>query len=375
MKKNALQELRKLGQNIWLDYWHRGMLEDGEFQRLLTEDGITGVTTNASLFQQALADREAYGAAMDGLAALDLPAEEIYRRLVVEDAQAAADLLEPIHTRSDGRDGYVCLAVNPQLTHDSDATTADGLDLWTRVKRPNLMIKVPATDAGLLAIRHLTAEGVNTNATLIFDPDRYEQAAEAYVSGLQARLQRSEAIRGITGAASVLVGRIDRRIDAMIREGIGQNPDRTELAGKLEGSVGIAVARQSHMLHKRIFGEEPFRRPARAGGNPQRLVWASTGPKSARYDEHKYVDALVGADTIVAMRPATLDSYRERGKPARRLEENLDQARYCLDQMPAADIDVSDVGRSLEDEGIRAFATARQVTLQQIEARRESAAR
>lgn len=375
MQKNGLQEIRKLGQSVWLDYLHRGMLEDGTFQRLLAEDGVSGVTTNASLIQQALADRDTYGPAMDELVSTDRPAEEIYRRLIREDAQVAAEALDSVYHESEGEDGHVCLAVNPALAHDVEKLIAEGLDLWTRGTRPNIMIKIPATGAGLRAIRHLTAEGVNTCATLLFDPDGYEAAAEAYVSGLQARLQRSDSIRGIVGSASLLVGRIDLRIDAMIREGIGQNPERKELAEKLEGSIGIAVARQSVVLHKRIFGEEPFRRLAAAGAVRQRMVWASTGPKSARYEDHKYVDALVGAGTVVAMHPATLDSYRERGKPALCLEEDLDQARYALDQLPAAGIDLRDVSQSLQEEGIRAFEAARAATREQIEARRAAITR
>ncbi|MCL4269896.1 MAG: transaldolase, partial [Anaerolineales bacterium] len=321
MNTNPLLDLESLGQSIWMDFLSRGTISSGQLQRWIEEDGISGVTSNPSIFEKAIAISDDYDEAIRDLILKGMTGEEIFRSLAVEDIQRVADLLRPTYDRTDGRDGFVSLEVSPGLAHDTTGTIAEARELWTRVNRPNVMIKVPATSEGVLAIRGLTGEGININITLLFGLPRYQEVADAYISGLEMLAAKGMPLKQVASVASFFLSRIDTLIDPILEKKMKADNSQAGTAERLQGQVAIASAKVAYEIYKEIFGSERFASLAKKGARTQKLLWASTSTKNPAYSDTKYMEALIGPDTINTVPVETLNAYRDRGHP----EQTLDQ--------------------------------------------------
>ena len=348
----TLNELAGHGQAVWLDFVDREFLEDGGLARLADADGVTGVTSNPSIFEKAMGKGTAYD---DSLAAFDranpdAPAMARYEHLAIQDIRAACDTLRPVYDRLDARDGYVSLEVSPYLAHDTDGTIAEAARLWAAVDRPNLMIKIPGTPAGVPAIAATIAAGINVNVTLLFSIAAYQAVAIAHAEGLEKRVAEGQPIDRIAGVASFFVSRIDSKIDAAI-DRIG-----TDEAKALRGKVAIANARAAYRWFREFLAGDRWQALAAKGAMPQRLLWASTGTKDKAYPPTLYVDTLIGPDTVNTLPPATLDAFRDGGTVAETITEAPDEAARVLAEAERLGLDLDGVTATLVDEGVASFA-------------------
>lgn len=354
MSKNPLILLESYGQSIWLDYISRHLIESGKLQRLIDEDGITGVTSNPAIFEKAIAESHDYDSMIDRMSGQSPQA--IYNAISVKDIQESAEKFRPIYDRTHGRDGFVSLEVSPALARDTQGTLEEARRLWQEVNRPNVLIKVPATQEGLPAIRQLISEGININITLLFALSRYQEVAEAYMAGLEARVAQGQPINGIASVASFFLSRIDVLTDPMLKAKMEDpNPQLAEAARRAYGQVAIACARKAYQIYKELYKSERFHKLAERGACSQRLLWASTGTKNPTDSDVKYVEALIGPKTINTVPMETLDAYRDHGHPEPRLETDLEEANRILDSLPSLGIDLAAVTRQLEEEGILKF--------------------
>ena len=358
MNNNPLLELEAWGQSIWMDFIRREMITSGELQRLISEDGVSGVTSNPSIFEKAIAESHDYDERIRDLIQKRMASNEIYESLTVEDIQGVADLLRPTYELTDGRDGYVSLEVSPKLAHNTAGTVAEAERLWSLVKRPNVMIKVPATQAGLPAIRQLIGEGLNINITLLFGLPRYREVTEAYLSGLEILAARGKPLDQSASVASFFLSRIDVLIDPLLEQKMKSGGSQAELAAHLHGQIAIASAKVAYQMYKEIFSSERFKRLANLGARPQKLLWASTSTKNPAYKDTKYMEALIGPDTINTVPLETLTAYRDHGQPERSLDRSTARARQALDSLAAVGISLDAVTQQLEDEGVAKFSTA-----------------
>ena len=298
MSRNPLVEAHAAGQSLWLDFIQKSLL-DGELQRLIEEDRIMGLTSNPSIFEQAIAKSDEYDATIERILGEEpgIDGLALFERLAIEDIRAAADIFRPTWERSGGIDGMVSLEVTPDLAHDADGTVEMGLDLWKRVERPNLMVKVPGTKAGVTAFEELTASGVNVNVTLLFSVTRYREIARAYIRGLERRHADAHSIERIASVASFFVSRVDSSVDEALSAHGG------EAAEALLGKIAVANAKVAYGHFANLFGSEQFARLAGHGARPQRLLWASTGTKNPDYSDVLYVEELIGPDTVNTLPP------------------------------------------------------------------------
>lgn len=348
---NSLQQLRNYGQSPWIDDLHRALVTGGGLQHLI-DAGVCGLTSNPAIFEEAIAQTDEYDEAIRDLNKQGDNAQEVYQTLTVEDVQHAADLFRPLYDQSDGGDGFVSYEVSPKLASDTEGTCAEARHLWARIDRPNVMIKVPATQAGLPVIEQLTAEGINVNVTLIFGLPRYEAVAQAYLAGLQQRYDAGKPVSGTASVASFFLSRIDTLIDPKLEE-LEQSGNTK--AGKLRGEVAIASAKVAHELYQKLFGSAAFQTLQAAGAKPQRLLWASTGVKNPDYAADKYIEPLIGPDTVNTMPPETLEAYQKSGKPAPTLDRELERAHEVLTDLESLGISIDDATRQLETEGTEKF--------------------
>ena len=355
MRKNPLLKLSALGQSIWLDFIRRGMLESGELKQLIDEDGLRGVTSNPSIFDKAIAGSHDYDSAIEALALEGRSVQEIYQALTVEDVQRATDLLRPIYEETGGRDGFVSLEVSPHLAYDTEGTIAEAKRLWAALGRPNALIKVPATVPGLEAIRELISEGVNVNVTLLFGLPRYRRVVNAYLEGLEARAAKGDSIENISSVASFFLSRIDVLIDPMLEQLMKAGGPEGEVAGRLHGQVAVSSAKIAYQMYHEMFGGERFRELADEGAATQRLLWASTSTKNPAYSDVKYVEALIGPETVNTLPLETLNAYRDHGNPAPRLEEGLKEARQTLHKLGQVGINLDQATQQQEEEGVEKF--------------------
>jgi transaldolase len=348
---NPLLRLRQFGQSVWLDDIDRTLVSSGTLARLIAEDGLAGITSNPTIFRHAIADSDQYADAIRRLKASATAPEGIAERLMVEDIAAAADLFRPQFEASGGRDGYVSIEISPHLARDTAATVAEARRLREAIARPNLLIKVPGSVEGLASIRELIAEGISVNVTLLFSVTRYGEVADAYLSGLEARRHRGEPIGSITSVASFFLSRIDTAVDRLL--------DRAGPAAEtLRGEAAIASAKLAYAHYEETIGSQRWRALAEAGATPQRLLWASTGTKDRRYTDTRYVEALIGPDTITTLPRETLDAYRDHGHPEVRLRDGRDAAKRLPDRLAAFDIDLEAIAGQLEADGIDKFMSA-----------------
>lgn len=365
MASTTLRKLRELGQSIWLDYIQRGMLQSGEFQRLVDKDGISGVTSNPAIFEKAIVEHHDYDAAIAAMPGGD--AQALYERLAIEDLQQAADLLYPIYESTQGHDGFVSFEVSPQLANDTEATVSEARRLWSVLNRPNSLIKVPATAAGVAAIQRLIADGININATLLFGLQRYREVALAYIDGLEMRAARGEPLASVASVASFFLSRIDTLVDSKL-DALAAGTSVKEVQA-IRGQVAIASARLAYQQYQQLFSGERWHKLKAAGAKPQRLLWASTSTKDATYSDVKYVDALVGAETINTLPLETLAAYRDHGAPARRLEQDIEAAQKNLASLAAVGLDLDVLTTQLEQEGVNKFSASYAALLENLSRR------
>lgn len=354
---NPLVELQKLGQSIWYDNIRRALIDTGDLERKISGDDLRGVTSNPAIFEKAIAGSTDYDEAMRKLIAEGKNVEDIYETLVIEDIQRVADLFLSVYDRTNGVDGYVSLEVSPLLANDTDSTVAEAKRLWAALGRKNVMIKIPATPAGIPAVEQAIAAGINVNVTLIFSQETYEQVAESYIRGLEKRAEAAEPLNTVASVASVFVSRIDTAIDNQLEFRIRRSSDdaEKEKLSALLGKSAIANARLMYQRFKELFNDERFEKLRAKGAQAQRPLWASTGTKNPQYKDTYYVEELIGPDTVDTVPPATYTAFRDHGAVRASLEENTDGARATINNLGEIGIDLKQVTQQLQDEGVQAF--------------------
>jgi transaldolase len=355
MNPNPLQQLKTLGQSFWLDYIRRDLIAGGGLKRLIAEDGLRGMTSNPAIFEKAITESHDYDADIRTMALAGLDEKAIYEMLSRRDVQSAADLFRPLYDRTDGVDGYVSLEVDPHLAHDTRGTVREARRLWGALNRPNVMIKVPATREGLPAISELISEGINVNVTLLFGLPRYRQVVDAYLSGMEARLAQVDSVVHVASVASFFLSRIDTLVDPLLDQLIARGGEKGGLARQVHGQVAVASAKMAYQIFLEIFGGDRFAALAAQGALVQRLLWASTGTKSPEYSDVKYIEAIIGPDTVNTIPVETLNSFRDHGVPDARLEQDVEKAAGILARLPELDIRIDAVTQQLEDEGLEKF--------------------
>lgn len=357
-KKNALLELAELGQSIWLDYTRRDLILSGELRRLIEEDGLRGMTSNPSIFEKAIVGSRNYEEDIRAMTLDGQSPKMMYETLSQRDVQGAADEFRSVYDETEARDGYVSLEVNPHLAHDTKGTIVEARRLWRALNRPNVFIKVPATAEGLPAIQQLISEGINVNITLLFGLPRYREVAAAYIAGIEARMNEGKSVEHVASVASFFVSRIDSLIDPLLEKLIAQGGKAADVAKKVRGQVAIASATMAYQIYKEIFQSERFAKLADRGARIQRLLWASTSTKNPNYSDLKYVESLIGSDTINTVTVETFDAYRSHGEPKARLEQDVEQAGWVLQRLSELGINIDQVTQQLEDEGVEKFNQA-----------------
>lgn len=366
---NPLRQLAEMQQSIWYDNIQRSMLSNGELKKMIDEDGLCGMTSNPAIFEKAIAGSHDYDEALkklqaDGKAGSSL---EVFYHLAIEDIQMAADQFHATYQASNGLDGYVSLEVSPTLAHDTEGTIAEARELVKRVNRENLMIKVPATKAGLPAIETLISEGVNINATLLFSVDRYRELIDSYLRGLERLHANGGDVSKVASVASFFVSRVDSAVDKQL-EAMINDSNRDEI-GSVMGKAAIANAKAAYILYKDIYGSSRFVALRKAGAHPQRLLWASTGVKNPNYSDVMYVDQLIGPNTVNTVPPATYVAFRDHGTVADTLEQDEEGALHALTTLADLGINMTEVTDKLEADGVKLFADAFETLLGAIDTR------
>ena len=366
---NPLTQLQTFGQSIWLDYIRRDLMTSGELQRLITEDGLRGMTSNPSIFEKAIAGGQ-YQDFLDSLSGRnDLDAKGRYELLAIRDIQAAADLLAPVYKSTKKRDGYVSLEVSPYLAHDTNGSIDEAGRLWKAVARENVMIKIPGTAEGIPAIRQLLSEGININVTLLFAQGVYEEVAAAFIDGVEKFATSGGDVSKLASVASFFISRIDSLVDSMVEDKLKNETDATRkatLQGIL-GKVAIANGKLTYEAYERIFSSPRWKTLAAKGAQTQRVLWASTSTKNKNYRDVLYIEELIGPDTVNTVPPATLDAFRDHGKPRQSLTENLGAAQKTMADLAAVGIVMKDVTDKLTADGVKLFADAFDTLLAVVE--------
>jgi transaldolase / glucose-6-phosphate isomerase len=357
--ENPLKQLARFGQSIWLDYIRRSLMTSGDLRRMVEEDGLGGMTSNPSIFEKAMGGAE-YA---DYLAELrrnkTLDAKGIYEGLAIRDIQDAADVLRPVYDRTKRHDGYVSMEVSPYLAYKTQETIDEALRLWKAVNRPNLMIKIPGTPAGVPAIETVLREGVNVNVTLLFSQDMYEEVAWAFIRALEQRAAKGQDLAGIAGVASFFVSRIDTAVDALIDERLPQaSPEQKKLLESVRSKVAIANAKLAYERYQRVFSGPRWEALAGKGAQTQRPLWASTSTKNPKLRDVLYIEELIGKDTVNTIPPATYDAFRDHGVPRASLTEDVEGARTVMANLEAAGISIETVTADLVTAGVKQFEDA-----------------
>jgi transaldolase/transaldolase/glucose-6-phosphate isomerase len=361
---NKVKSIHDLGQSIWLDFFDREIMNNGSLQKLIDDDGLSGITSNPAIFEKAVSSSADYDEDVRELAGEDKNNEDIFFGFAVSDIKQAADILKPIYDKSNGRDGFVSLEVSPFLANDTEGTIKQARQLWKEVGRENVMIKIPGTAEGLPAIRKCISEGININITLLFGLERYREVTDAYLSGLEDRLKANQPIDHVASVASFFLSRIDVMIDPVLKE---------KKLDKLTGEVAIASAKVAYQIYKEVFGSERFKKLEKQGAKTQKVLWASTSAKNPAFSDVKYVEALIGPDTINTLPLETIDAFRDHGKAESLLENNMDGATGVLQQLKDNAINIDDITQKLEEEGIQKFNKAYEQLLNAIDSKKKKA--
>lgn len=357
---NPIQQLPDNGQSPWLDFIRRGYIQDGSLQKMI-DLGIRGVTSNPAIFEKAIAGSHDYDSEIISLTGAAQSPEQILDTLSIADVAMAADLFRPVFDQTQGLDGYVSLEVSPHLADDEEGTVADGLRLWAALNRPNVMIKVPATEAGVAAFQRLTAAGVNVNVTLLFSTLRYQAIAEAYIAALEERHAKNLPLNQAS-VASFFVSRVDTLLD----------PQLESKAPTLVGKIAIANSHMAYKIYEDLFKTERFKTLADAGARPQRLLWASTSAKNPAYSPVLYVETLIGPDTVNTMPIETIDAYLEMGQPKDHLTGQYQTQRAHMDAFAAAGFDIEAVADELQQQAIDKFVEPFEKLLAALKTKQES---
>ena len=352
MSKNPLSQLSDFGQSFWYDNIQRTLLQNGDMQKMVEEDDMRGVTSNPSIFEKAIANSNDYDNSLAALVAEnpDITSREAFFALAVEDIQTATDLLKPVYEKTNAIDGYVSLEVSPDLAHDTEASIKEAQELFLRLGKPNAMIKIPATKAGIPVIEKLISDGINVNATLLFSAERYVEVAKAYINGMATRHERGLPINNIASVASFFVSRVDVNLDQRLA-----NITDQKTASKLMGRMAIANAKVAYLEYQALFESDAFKKLAEAGANPQRLLWASTGTKNPDLSDVLYIETLIGQNTVNTIPPATAEAFNDHGKVAATLLQEMESAAKEFAHLKELGVDVDAAMIQLEDEGVASF--------------------
>ena len=360
MATNPLHQLAAQGQSVWLDYIRRDLIESGGLAKLIADGELRGITSNPSIFEKAIAGSREYDRLLEAALRETRDPVAVYERLAVRDIQDAADALRPVYDETGGRDGFVSLEVSPHLAYDTAQTIAEGRRLWGAVDKPNLMIKVPGTPAGVPAFAQLIGEGININVTLLFSREAHWRVAEAYIDAIERRAAHHRDFGRIASVASFFVSRIDTAVDKQLaaRAALAfSDPERIQLVG-LMGRAAIANAKLAYQTYLELFGTSRWKSLAAKGAQPQRVLWASTSTKNPEYRDVVYVEELIGRDTVNTLPPATLEAFRDHGRVRPSLTEDVDGARRVMGDLAAVGISMDEVTARLLDEGVQLFADA-----------------
>jgi len=367
---NPLKNLLKFGQSVWLDYIRRDLLTSGELKRLIEEDGLRGMTSNPTIFEKAITGGKLYDDLLNSLRPrTDLDAKGRYEILAIRDIQDAADILRPVYESSKRRDGYVSLEVSPYLARDTIGSLEEARRLWKAVGRENVMIKIPGTTEGLPAIKQALSEGININVTLLFAQEVYVKVAEAYIAGLEQFAKNGGDVSRMASVASFFISRIDSAVDAIIdaRLKASKDPKEQEQLKSVQGKVAIANGKQTYEKYQEIFSTPRWKALAAKGAQTQRVLWASTSTKNPAYRDVLYVEELIGPDTVDTIPPATLDAFRDHGKPRQSLTEDLASAHKTMETAAKVGISMKEVTDKLTDDGVRLFSEAFEKLLEAVE--------
>src|SRR6202048_401856 len=367
MAKNPLFELYEAGTSVWLDYISRSLMTSGELKRMIEEDAVVGMTSNPTIFEKAIGGSSDYDEALKKLIASGGSDEEVMLSLIVEDIQMAADVLKPVYEQTKHKDGYVSIEVLPRVAHDTKGTVAMAHDLFDRVGRPNIFIKIPATPEGLPAIEQCIVDGINVNITLLFSVTVYEDVARAYLRGLQRRMKDGTPV-DIASVASFFVSRVDTAVDKLLEQKIAaaQDPAERGRLQRLMGKAAVANAKMAYQAFVRIFNGPEFADLRAGGASVQRCLWASTGTKNPAYSDVMYIEELMGPATVNTMPQQTMMAFKEHGEVRPRLLENVEGARQVLRDLTAIGIDMEKVTDDLRVDGVKLFADSIDKLLEEI---------
>lgn len=355
MNTNPLKKLESLGQSIWIDFISRDLIKSGRLLKLIREDGLRGMTSNPTIFEKAISSGEDYDKDILEMAQKGMERNEVYEALSQQDIRDAADIFRQVYDKTNGKDGFVSLEVNPHLAYDTKGTVEEARRLWKAVDRPNILIKVPGTAEGLPAIRQLISDGINVNVTLLFGLPRYREVVDAYLGGIEKRIAQNKPVDHVVSVASFFLSRIDVLVDPRLEE-IKKNDNRMrKTAEKTHGEVAVASAREAYIIYKEYFSAIRFKKMAEQGAHTQRLLWASTSTKNPEYSDVKYVEPLIGQDTVNTMPPETIDAYRDHGRPEIRIENDPEHSREILQNLSLLGINIDEVTSILEQEGVDKF--------------------
>jgi len=355
-EKNPLHGLHEQGQSVWLDYIRRGIIHNGELQAMIEAYDLRGVTSNPSIFEEAMAKSDDYDDELEQLAADGVDAGAAFEQMAVKDIQATCDIFRPVYDAAGGHDGFVSLEVSPLLAGDTQRTLDEARKLWTLVDRPNLMIKVPGTDAGIPAVETLISEGINVNITLLFAVKTHEAVMEAYLAGLEKRAAAGQPIDRVGSVASFFVSRVDSSVDAALQKIVDEGGPNAERARSVLGKAAVANAKMAYARFLAVFSGERWEALKARGARVQRPLWASTSTKNPDYRDVIYVEELVGPDTVNTMPLATIKAFADHGVVRRSVDVDLDQARGDLATLQELGIDMDDVTTTLQEEGVEKFA-------------------
>jgi len=373
MSADPLIAVQQCGQSIWMDYIKRSLIASGELEKLVAE-GIMGMTSNPTIFEKAVSAGTDYDAQLAALAREGASPEAAYQKIVVEDIRAAADVLRPVYDATKGEDGYVSLEVEPDLAHETKATSDRARELFRAVDRPNVMIKIPGTKEGIPAVRACLQAGLNINVTLLFSLSQYDAVAEAYMDALEERLRRDLTLRGTSSVASFFISRVDTLVDRLLDERLGATDDVAERR-RLEGLKGQAAVANAKVVYERFQSHLESRRwqlLAAAGAKVQRVLWASTSTKNAAYKDTLYVDELIGERTVNTLPESTWQAFRDHGTVARTVDKRVDEAHRILRDLAGLGIEMEAVGARLQREGVELFARSYEAVIAIVEERRRA---
>ncbi len=375
MNKNPLIGLKEVGQSVWLDNLSRKLIHSGELKRLIDEDGLSGITSNPTIFQKAISGSTDYDSSLRRMIDKGVKDEkELFLGLATEDVSEAADFLWPTYKSTNGRDGFVSIEVSPDLAYETDATISEARRLFSTIGKKNILVKVPGTKQGIPAIEELTSEGVNVNVTLLFSTERYEEIAEAYLKGLERRASKGQPIDEIASVASFFVSRVDTLTDKLLEARFSSATSKAEKdkIANLFGKAAVANARIAYRKYRSIFSDRRFLTLKARGGHIQRILWGSTGTKNPKYSDIKYVEELIAADSINTLPEATLKAFKDHGQAKITIHNGLEEAERLFPELKSIGIDIREVTSQLEKEGVQLFSDSFFALLKEIAKKRDS---